>query len=46
GALETDYLPPMSLGQSATSVRFLFQAGCGVLMFAYFVWGVQILWGI
>ncbi|RMS19563.1 succinate dehydrogenase, hydrophobic membrane anchor protein [Pseudomonas coronafaciens pv. porri] len=44
--IATDYLTPMALGKSATAVRFLFQAVCGVLMFAYFVWGVQILWGI
>ena len=44
--IATDYLTPMALGKSATAVRFLFQAVCGVAMFAYFVWGVQILWGI
>ena len=44
--ISTDYLTPMALGKSATAVRFLFQAVCGVAMFAYFVWGVQILWGI
>lgn len=27
-------------------VRFLFQAFCGGVMFVYFVWGVQILWGL
>lgn len=26
--------------------RFLFQAICGLLMFVYFVWGVQTLWGL
>jgi succinate dehydrogenase / fumarate reductase membrane anchor subunit len=44
--IATDYLTPMAFGKSATAVRFLFQAVCGVAMFAYFVWGVQILWGI
>lgn len=44
--IATDYLTPMALGKSATVVRFLFQAVCGIAMFAYFVWGVQILWGI
>ena len=44
--IATDYLTPMALGKSATAIRFLFQAVCGVAMFAYFVWGVQILWGI
>ncbi|MES2819048.1 MAG: succinate dehydrogenase, hydrophobic membrane anchor protein [Pseudomonadota bacterium] len=44
--ISTDYLTPMALGKWATGVRFLFQAACGVAMFAMFVWGVQILWGI
>ncbi|PKM04798.1 MAG: succinate dehydrogenase, hydrophobic membrane anchor protein [Gammaproteobacteria bacterium HGW-Gammaproteobacteria-6] len=44
--ISTDYLTPMALGKSATVVRFLFQAACGLLMFVLFVWGVQILWGI
>ena len=44
--ISTDYLTPMSLGKWATTVRFLFQAFCGLVMFVYFVWGVQILWGI
>ncbi len=25
--------------------RFLVQAGCGLIMFVYLVWGVQTLWG-
>lgn len=44
--ISTDYLTPMALGKWATAVRFLFQAACGIAMFAFFVWGVQILWGI
>jgi len=44
--ISTDYLTPMALGKLATVVRFLFQAACGIAMFAFFVWGVQILWGI
>jgi succinate dehydrogenase / fumarate reductase membrane anchor subunit len=43
--ISTDYLTPMALGKWATVVRFLFQAACGVVMFAFFVWGVQIFWG-
>ena len=43
--ISTDYLRPMALGKWATGVRFLFQAVCGIAMFAMFVWGVQILWG-
>lgn len=44
--ISTDYLTGMAIGKWATSVRFLFQAVCGIAMFALFVWGVQILWGI
>ncbi|MDE3739568.1 MULTISPECIES: succinate dehydrogenase, hydrophobic membrane anchor protein [Pseudomonas] len=44
--ISTDYLTPMALGKAATVVRFLFQAVCGIAMFAFFVWGVQILWGV
>lgn len=44
--VSTDYLTPMTLGRWATGVRFLFQAACGIVMFTFFVWGVQILWGI
>lgn len=44
--ISTDYLTPMAMGKWATTVRFLFQAACGLAMFVYFVWGVQILWGI
>lgn len=36
--ISTDYM-------KATDVRVIFQAVCGVAMFAYVVWGVQILWG-
>jgi succinate dehydrogenase / fumarate reductase membrane anchor subunit len=43
--ISTDYLTPMALGKWATTVRFLFQAVCGVAMFVLFVWGVQIFWG-
>ncbi len=44
--ISTDYLTPMAFGKGATSLRFLFQAVCGIAMFAFFVWGVQILWGV
>lgn len=33
-------------GQVRNCSTFPVRAVCGVLMFAYFVWGVQILWGI
>ncbi|MCL7462945.1 succinate dehydrogenase, hydrophobic membrane anchor protein [Pseudomonas sp. NW5] len=44
--ISTDYLTPMAFGKAATALRFLFQAFCGIAMFAFFVWGVQILWGV
>lgn len=37
--ISTDYIKP-------TGARFGFQVLCGVVMFVYFVWGVQILWGL
>jgi succinate dehydrogenase / fumarate reductase, membrane anchor subunit len=43
--ISTDYLTHRMIGSSATVVRFLFQIGCGLLTFVYFVWGIQILWG-
>lgn len=36
--ISTDYM-------KGTGVRVIFQAVCGVVMFAYVVWGIQILWG-
>ena len=44
--ISTDYLTPMALGKSATAVRFIFQAACGIAIFVFLAWGVQILWGI
>ncbi|MBB2896758.1 MULTISPECIES: succinate dehydrogenase, hydrophobic membrane anchor protein [Pseudomonas] len=44
--ISTDYLTTMAIGKGATAVRFLFQAVCGFAMFAFFVWGVQIFWGV
>lgn len=29
----------------ATAPRFIIQMTCGIIMFVYVVWGVQILWG-
>lgn len=37
--VSTDYL-------KGTGIRFIFQAVCGLVMFVYVVWGVQILWGL
>lgn len=37
--ITTDYI-------KSTAPRFLVQALCGLVMFVYLVWGVQILWGL
>jgi succinate dehydrogenase / fumarate reductase membrane anchor subunit len=37
--IATDYIKP-------TGLRFLFQATCAIAMFAYLVWGIEILWGV
>jgi len=40
----TDYLRPYSLGGSATTIRFIYQAVCILLLFFYTVWALQIFW--
>lgn len=37
--ITTDYIKP-------TAFRFVVQALCGLIMFIYLVWGVEILWGL
>jgi len=37
--VSTDYI-------KGTGLRFIFQAVCGLVMFVYIVWGIQILWGL
>jgi succinate dehydrogenase / fumarate reductase membrane anchor subunit len=37
--IATDYIKP-------TGVRLFFQIVCVVAIFVYFVWGIEILWGI
>ncbi|RRJ84957.1 succinate dehydrogenase, hydrophobic membrane anchor protein [Aestuariirhabdus litorea] len=44
--ISTDYLTEMALGSRALVVRVLFQMICGIAMFTYVAWGVQILWGL
>ena len=43
--ISTDYLTPLQLGKRATFFRLLFQAGCGLLICVYLLWGIQIFWG-
>lgn len=41
----TDYLTERHIGQSATLIRLLYQAGCILLVAIYLLWGIEILWG-
>ncbi|WP_392384477.1 succinate dehydrogenase, hydrophobic membrane anchor protein [Marinomonas primoryensis] len=38
-SISTDYI-------KASGLRFLFQSLCGLTMFVYVVWGIQVLWGL
>ncbi len=42
--IATDYLTEMALGGAATKVRFIFLCVCAVVLFVYFIWGIDILW--
>lgn len=44
--ISTDYLSANLLGNRATVLRLLVQAGCALLTAVYLIWGIQILWGI
>ena len=37
--ISTDYFKPAVL-------RFVFQLACFLAMFVYFVWGIEIIWGV
>ena len=41
----TDYITERLMGGKATVLRLAAQAVCGITMFVYLVWGIQILWG-
>ena len=41
----SDYLQEHTLGGSATRLRFIYQIGCLLVILAYLLWGVNILWG-
>jgi succinate dehydrogenase / fumarate reductase membrane anchor subunit len=43
--ISTDYFTDRALGRAGLMIRFSFQAVCGVVMFAYFIWGLGIFWG-
>ena len=41
----TDYLREAALGRVATGLRRLFQVGTALVILAYLLWGIRILWG-
>lgn len=44
-SVSTDYLTVRLMGPKATGIRILFQGACALVLFAYLVWGIDILWG-
>jgi len=41
-----DYIRPHYFGGVATTARFIYQAGCILLLFFYTVWALQIFWSL
>ena len=41
----SDYLQEHLMGSKATLLRFLYQIGCVLIIIAYLLWGINILWG-
>ncbi len=41
----SDYLREHTLGSRATTLRFIYQIGCVLIIAAYLIWGINILWG-
>jgi succinate dehydrogenase / fumarate reductase membrane anchor subunit len=41
----TDYLTERLMGRRGTFLRITLQLGISLLLFAYVIWGIQILWG-
>ena len=42
----TDYLTERMLGAAGNVLRLVAEVVCGITMFTYVVWGIQILWGL
>lgn len=40
----TDYIRPLGFGRFATLLRFVYQAGCVIILFVYVLWGLEIFW--
>lgn len=41
----SDYLREHTMGERASSFRFIYQIGCILLIVGYLIWGINILWG-
>ncbi len=41
----TDYFTERLMGKTGNVLRFVLQMVCGLTMFVYLIWGIQILWG-
>jgi succinate dehydrogenase / fumarate reductase membrane anchor subunit len=41
----SDYLREHTLGPRAATLRFIYQIGCVLIIAAYLIWGINILWG-
>jgi succinate dehydrogenase / fumarate reductase membrane anchor subunit len=41
----TDYFTDRVMGNTGNILRFVLQMLCGLTMFTYLIWGIQILWG-
>ena len=41
----TDYVTERMMGTTGNILRVILQVVCGLTMFTYVVWGIQILWG-
>lgn len=42
----TDYFTERMMGTAGNVIRLVAQIVCGIIMFIYVVWGIQILWGL
>ena len=42
----TDYVTTRLMGDKATMLRGALSAVCGITVFIYTVWGLQIIWGV
>jgi len=45
-AVFTDYFTERLMGTTGNVIRLVAQIVCGIIMFTYLVWGIQILWGL